>query len=29
MAGWTKELVMQNLKNVGKAGIIVYRKTFG
>ncbi len=29
MAGWTKELVMQNLKNVGKAGIIIYRKTFG
>lgn len=27
--GWTKELVMQNLKNVGKAGIIVYRRTFG
>ncbi|SFM56979.1 polysaccharide deacetylase family protein [Methanolobus profundi] len=26
MLGWTKELVMQNLKNVGKAGIIQYRK---
>jgi hypothetical protein len=25
MLGWTKELVMQNLKNVGKAGIIHYR----
>lgn len=23
--GWTRELVMQNLKNVGKAGIIQYR----
>ena len=26
IAGWTKELVMQNIKNVGKAGIIQYRK---
>ncbi|WMW23249.1 hypothetical protein RE476_05310 [Methanolobus mangrovi] len=26
MLGWTKELVMQNVKNVGKAGIIQYRK---
>ncbi|MDI3540059.1 MAG: hypothetical protein PWQ52_1182 [Methanolobus sp.] len=26
MAGWTRELVMQNVKNVGKAGIIQYRK---
>ncbi|WP_321430944.1 hypothetical protein [uncultured Methanolobus sp.] len=26
MMGWTKELVMQNLKNVGKACIIQYRK---
>ncbi len=26
MTGWTKELVLQNLKNVGKAGIIQYRK---
>jgi hypothetical protein len=25
MIGWTRELVMQNLKNVGKAGIIKYR----
>ena len=23
--GWTKELVFQNIKNIGKAGIIVYR----
>ena len=26
IVGWTKELVMQNIKNVGKAGIIQYRK---
>ncbi|WP_319507156.1 hypothetical protein [uncultured Methanolobus sp.] len=29
MTGWTKELVMQNVKNVGKAGIIQYRKITG
>ncbi len=29
MSGWTKELVMQNVKNVGKAGIIHYRKISG
>ncbi|WMW25440.1 hypothetical protein RE474_01585 [Methanolobus sediminis] len=29
MYGWTKELVMQNVKNIGKAGIIWYRKTVG
>lgn len=29
MSGWTKELVTQNVKNVGKAGIIQYRKFSG
>ena len=29
MQGWVRELVMQNVKNVGKAGIIWYRKTVG
>ena len=24
--GWTKELIYQNIKNIGKAGIVLYRK---
>ncbi|MBP2029461.1 hypothetical protein J2755_000381 [Methanohalophilus levihalophilus] len=26
LGGWTKELLFQNVKNVGKAGIVLYRK---